>query len=150
MKYKNCVLLPSSIPPDHLIFQHLINKEKSDPYWDNDLMFTSDRFTRLSKDIIRRLGINLRRDKDEKIDIKKLITEMTQKNPPIRELFKKFFKEDEIQRLLNRKETNPFSDWIKENPHMSSEFNIALVEAVKFVLKSAHGAHDEDLVNYKA
>ncbi|OUF80517.1 hypothetical protein AZ005_000295, partial [Escherichia coli] len=67
-KEKNLCLLPSTLPPDQMIFEFLYNLPPDDAYWENKNKFTKAVFMKTAKDIIATLKIG-----NAPIDLKILI-----------------------------------------------------------------------------
>ena len=127
--YKTVVLLPGSLPPDQLIFEHLYNLPANHDFWKNSLQFTRDVFTNTAAEVIRELAIN-----GNAVDVKERVTAYKGSKAP-REIFKRFYKEAVFQTLVTAgtKSHNPWKHWVKWNPVLSNEF------LTKFKL-SIHGA----------
>ncbi|TGI46839.1 AAA family ATPase, partial [Escherichia coli] len=88
-KEKNLCLLPSTLPPDQMIFEFLYNLPPDDAYWENKNKFTKSVFMKTAKDIITTLKIG-----NAPIDLKILIDNYKKVNKNhggrVRKLFKDF------------------------------------------------------------
>ncbi|MFW8080066.1 AAA family ATPase, partial [Klebsiella pneumoniae] len=54
---KSLCLLPTTLPPDQLLFEFMYNLDKEDSYWQKNNGFTKVVFLKISADIIDRLNI---------------------------------------------------------------------------------------------
>ena len=121
---KSLCLLPTTLPPDQLLFEFLYNLDKGDLYWQKNQGFTRQVFIRISGDIIDRLNIV-----GEKISLEDIIknyrkgkSEESVKGE-LRKLFKAFAQNDKIRTLLTGPVSkNPFRYWINQNPELKLEF----------------------------
>lgn len=130
---KNFCNLPGAFPPDQLLFDFLNKKEKNDDFWKNEISFTRVVFDKIYSKTVGTLGIPNKPDIDLQSEIEKSRKE--QKKGVIREKFKNFYKDDDIQKLLNGKiKQNPFFCWKLENPILSDEFEKEFIYALKHVL----------------
>jgi predicted ATPase/AcrR family transcriptional regulator len=116
--FKTVVLLPGTLPPDQLIFEHLYNLPADHEYWKNDIQFTRDVFTNSARDVINEFAIN-----GNAADVKKRIAAYTGDKKP-REVFKRFYKGEDFQKLVTSgtKPHNPWRHWVESNPAASNEF----------------------------
>lgn len=116
--YKTVVLLPGSLPPDQLIFEHLYNLPADDGFWKNDLGYARPNFTQSAAEVIQEFSIN-----GEQVDVQACVTAYKGNGKP-REIFKKFYKDVEFQKIVATasKPYNPWVHWIKTNPTASNEF----------------------------
>lgn len=121
---KSLCLLPTTLPPDQLLFEFMYNLDKEDLYWQKNQGFTRQVFIRISGDIIDRLNIV-----GEKISLAEIIknyrkgkSEESVKGE-LRKLFKAFAQNDKIRSLLTGPVSkNPFRYWINQNPELKLEF----------------------------
>ncbi len=136
-KMETVVLLPTNIAPDQLVFQFLHNLPPEDCFWENDQGFNKAIFTRIAQEIISRFGIS-----DEKIDIYEIIKNHTeQEKKRNREIFKDFYKTNEIQQSIKSRKTNE-NIWlylIKNNPSFKTEFLKKIKQTHINVLKKYYG-----------
>ena len=117
IKYKTIVLLPGHLPPDQLIFEHLYNLKADHPYWQNDFQFTRSVFTNLASEVISEFSIT-----GDQVDIKEKVKQYAGNKRP-REIFKRFYKNETIQSLCKlNNPSNPWVNWISENPELVNEF----------------------------
>jgi predicted ATPase/AcrR family transcriptional regulator len=117
-KFPTVVLLPGSLPPDQLIFEHLYNLPADNDFWKNDLQFTREVFTNSAADVIREFSIN-----ENTVDVKERVAAYQGESKP-REIFKRFYKGTEFQKLVTAgaKPYNPWKHWVESNPVVSNEF----------------------------
>lgn len=129
--YKTVVLLPGSLPPDQLIFEYLYNLPANDDFWKNDLGYARPNFTNSAAEIIREFAIN-----GETVDVKERLNAYQGTGKP-REIFKRFYKNPDFQRLFTTvsKPYNPWMHWINTHPVASNafleQFKAALNHAMK-------------------
>jgi len=138
---KNVCLLPSDFPPDQLLFEFLYNLKKDDIYWMNKEGFTKAVFIRVASDIISKLGIS---SDQEEISLQAYIDAFRKKpgyqTGLIREMFKKFSKDEKIVSVVNGKvAVNPYRVWALRNPEKSEIFILNYIAAIKTVLIKAYG-----------
>jgi hypothetical protein len=132
--YKTVVLLPGSLAPDQLIFEYLYNLQANHGFWCNDLQFTRDVFTNAAREVISEFGIT-----GMTVDIKGSIAAY-QGNKKPREVFKRFYKSDEFQKLVSSgaKVYNPWRHWIENNPVATNEFLEKFRIAISRVMKDGY------------
>tara|TARA_B100000700_G_scaffold325341_1_gene433818 strand:+ start:3358 stop:5052 length:1695 start_codon:yes stop_codon:yes gene_type:complete len=134
-KKKNCVFLPSSLPPDQLLFNFFLGMRKDDPYWDNELGFTKEVFSRIARPILSRYKLK-EFDDLENIDLQARVNGQGQ----VRKDFKdNFFKNKEVQDLFSRISTNPFKEWGLRNQEEVSDFLSSLEGSLAWVSKNSLG-----------
>lgn len=147
--YPNLMLLPSSQPPDRLLFKFLYFLEADDVFWKNDKQFTKSVFytcTNVQR-IISRLGLD-ENTSSESFDTK-VQNELDNKNTKeIRSLFKEFYKDRAIQLLLKKVGTNPFECYLKRNPESRTKFQKDFLEKLFFVLTQGLGAPKSEVHKY--
>ncbi|MFZ6771752.1 AAA family ATPase [Undibacterium sp. SXout7W] len=139
--YKTIVLLPGNLPPDQLIFQHLYNLSAEDKFWQNELQFTRDVFTNAARDTTNELKIaGSKVDLDERIKAYK-------GTPKPRDIFKKFYKGDEVQKVLNcgTKPYGAWKHWIESNPELANQFLEQFRATIYGVMKNAYAVDDAKL-----
>ena len=132
--FKTIVLLPGSLPPDQLIFEYLYNLPADHTFWKNDLLFTRAVFTNSASEVIKEFAIN-----GNTVDVKERI-DAYQGNKTPREVFKRFYKDDDFQKLVSSvtKSYNPWVHWIKNNPVASNEFLEKFKTAIHDVMKKGY------------
>ncbi|WP_036217541.1 ATP-dependent nuclease [Marinospirillum minutulum] len=141
--YKTIVLLPGELPPDQLIFEFLYNLPKDNEFWDNEIQFTHSVFTNCASEVLNTFSIN-----DEKIDLRLSIEKykeevdgnIKQKNKKVREVFKRFYKEEKIQSLVGRLTNlyNPWSYWVKKHPELSNKFLNDFKAALNYAMNKGY------------
>ena len=131
--FKTVVLLPGNLPPDQLIFEQLYNLPASHDFWKNDLQFTRDVFTNTAAEVIREFAIS-----GNTVDVKERVTAYEGSKTP-REVFKRFYKDVEFQKLLvsGAKPYNPWKYWVESNPEVSNKILSAFKSAMCNVMQ--HG-----------
>ncbi|NVN55197.1 ATP-binding protein [bacterium Scap17] len=148
-KYKNCVKLPGSVPPDQLVFEFLAKKPASDTkFWDNKYNYTKAVFMRDNRSLRESLGIadadmSIDTDFAELVDSRNKAKEF--KETP-RVMFKKFYKSEHIQGLIKGpQEYNPFHLWALDNSEEVENFNKAFIEAAKCVYSNSYNIEPDFL-----
>lgn len=142
---KTIVLLPGSLPPDQLIFEHLYNLSADHEFWKNDMQFTRDVFTNSAREVISEFVIN-----GNTADVKERIVAY-QGNKTPREVFKRFYKDDDFQKLVSSvtKPYNPWVHWIKNNPVASNEFLEKFKTAIHNVMEKGYAVDVSKLTALK-
>lgn len=132
--FKTVVLLPGNLPPDQLIFEYLYNLPASHVFWKNDLQFTRDVFTNYAAEVIREFAIS-----GNSVDVKERLAAYTGNKAP-REIFKRFYKDAEFQKLVTSgaKPHNPWKHWVENNPDASNAFLTKFKEAIHGVMKNGY------------
>jgi hypothetical protein len=132
MNFKTVVLLPGTLPPDQLIFEHLYNLTANHEFWDNDLQFTRDVFTNSARPVINEFVIS-----GSTADVKSRVAAYHGQKKP-REVFKRFYKDLEFQKLVSSgaKPYNPWTHWVKSNPAASDEFLSNFKTAIHGAMKN--------------
>ncbi|WP_367108546.1 AAA family ATPase [uncultured Psychrobacter sp.] len=148
-KYSNVILLPSSQPPDRILFHFLLSLKADDEFWKNDIQFTKDVFNNCNNvhTIVSRLKINEHTDLQSFDD--KVEAELIEKsNNGLRELFKGFYKDNDIQSLFNSVKTNPFEYYLKHNPDLRRQFEQDFIEKLSRVLTEGLGSPTTEVSVY--
>ncbi|MFA7496115.1 MAG: AAA family ATPase [Acidithiobacillus sp.] len=142
---KTIVLLPGSLPPDQLIFEHLYNLPANDSFWQNGLQFTRDVFTNVAAEVIREFAI-----RGDHVDVKASLAAYTGGNKP-REVFKRFYKETEFQRILVSvtRSPNPWKHWIEKNPDASNDFLQKFEHTIRSVMAGGYAVDVNKLAALK-
>lgn len=140
--YKNVVKLPGELPPDQLLFDFLYNLPETDVYWTNSQGFTKYVFMSMStvSKIVQNLDLPLEFESGKTLSF--YISQHSydeQSDNKIRQLFKNFFKSEEIQGLITKSDLNPYRYLVKCNSELSKEFELNLVESTKLILKKNKG-----------
>lgn len=136
---KTVLILPGPLPPDQLLFEYLYNLPADHAFWKNDLLFTRDVFTNTASELIRELEIS-----GGSVDVKKCIAINQQgvndKKTKAREMFKRFYKTDELQRLVvsGNKPYNPWKSWIESNQELCNKFLDNFLKIMRNVIKNGH------------
>lgn len=147
-KEKNLCLLPSTLPPDQMIFEFLYNLPPDDAYWENKNKFTKAVFMKTAKDIIATLKIG-----NAPIDLKILIDNYKKVNKNhggrVRKLFKDFAHTTQFQaQVKGRVKDNPYRYWVEKNPVQSDSFKNELIKSLKVIMISGHGVDSATISSY--
>ena len=144
-KRKTIVLLPGHLPPDQLIFEHLYNLLPNDGFWQNDSKFTRSVFTNVAAEVINEFAI-----RGDHVDLKKTLAAYTGGKTP-REVFKRFYKDIEFQKLLGSLTNlpNPWKHWIQKNPEATNDFLQKFVHTIRRVMADAYAVDINRLVALK-
>jgi hypothetical protein len=132
-KPKTVVLLPGLLPPDQLIFEYLYNLPADNGFWVNELHFTRHVFTNAAAEVIREFSI-----RGDSVDIKAALALYSGDKRP-REVFKRFYKNSEFQRLFASlsSPSHPWRHWIANNIDASNEFLEKFASIMRSVM--SHG-----------
>lgn len=147
--YPNIILLPSSQPPDRLLFRFLLSLKPDDIFWRNNRQFTKEVFYSCTN--VNRIMSRLEVDEDTTIDEfdEKVRVEIEDNNrKELRNLFKSFYKDSRIQVMLKRVQTNPFEYYLKCNHDIRTEFQREFVEKLGVVLTDGLGAPKAEVYTY--
>lgn len=141
---KTVLLFPGDLPPDQLIFEYLYNLPAGHVFWKNDLQFTRDVFTNSASELIRELAIS-----GGSIDVKKCVAAYqkgdNEKKTKARNLFKRFYKTDEFQRLLAS--DNPWKSWIESNQELCNKFLSDFLKTMRNIMKNGHFVDESKLAS---
>lgn len=139
--FKTVVLLPGDLPPDQLLFEYLYNLPAEAPFWRNELQFSRDNFTNAAREVLNEFAIT-----ESTVDMKERLAAYNGDKKP-RELFKRFYKNAEFQKLVSSGATsyNPWLDWIKKNPVYANEFLEKFKTAIHSVMKNGHAVDSAKL-----
>lgn len=129
--FKTVVILPGTLPPDQLIFEHLFNLPAAHDFWRNELQFTRDVFKISAAEVIREFAIH-----GNKVDVRSRLEASGGSKKP-REIFKRFYEDVDFQKLVTAgsKPYNPWKHWVENNPVASNEFLTNFKMAVHGVMK---------------
>lgn len=152
-KYINIINLPGIIPPDQLLFEFLYNLPQDHLFWKNDLKFTKPVFFRLTNKIINKLSIEDNIQEDGTINLDSVVNDYRKgdenKHGEVRDMFKKFYKTDNIQNLIKGKvKNNPFRLWVKDNPIETDKFISKYRRTLIDVLKNGKNVPIHSVDNY--
>lgn len=146
----NMLSLPGELSPDQLLFEFLYNLDSNDTFWrDNELGFTKKVFQRAGQSIINTLEltgkpspINLNdeikayRQNDE---IKAYHQTEKNNHGKLREIFKTFYKNQDIQNILKSNvKTHPFRKWMISNKKICDKFVISFSKKLRSALIKNH------------
>ncbi|EPF6032858.1 AAA family ATPase [Acinetobacter baumannii] len=140
-KYFNTLKLPTSLPPDQLLFDFLYKLPNDDEFWKNSIGFTRPVFLKAASPILDFL--NLEHFPDEQYDLIKIVNQKRKSSKDdlgkTREKFKAFYKNNDIQRLIKGKiAENPFKVMIKSEPEKFSSFENELKSVILKVIDKTH------------
>lgn len=126
---KNLCYLPSSTPPDQLMFYLLYNLNPNDEYWHKDPSWDKEIF--LNQRSALEIQENLKFDeKKDKYNFKDESPLKNQKK--IREFFKEWFNEN--KKILVKVNTNPIKQlWIKEHAKEVEDFSVTYEKMLNYV-----------------
>lgn len=129
--HKTVVLLPGKLPPDQLIFEHLYNLPADNDFWKNNLGYARPNFTQSAAEVIREFSIN-----GGQVDVQACLAAYQGNGKP-REIFKKFYKDIEFQKLVAAasKPYNPWKHWADSAPEAINEFLEKFKAAMQNVMK---------------
>ncbi|KHT24563.1 ATP-dependent nuclease [Pectobacterium brasiliense] len=132
--HKTVVLLPGDLPPDQLVFEYLYNLPADHPFWKNDIRFSRDNFTNAAREILSEFSIN-----GVSANVKASLAAYRGTKTP-REIFKRFYKDSEFQKLINagEKPYNPWKHWIENNPTATNKFLEKFRIAIHNIMKSGY------------
>jgi len=155
---KTVVLLPGNLPPDQLIFEYLYNLPADDDFWRNDLQFTRDVFTNAAAEVIREFHIN-GNNVDVMVSVATYVAdrvathqdENKQGTKRAREIFKRFYKSAEFQKLVVAvsKPYNPWKHWIENNQDACNEFLMKFELTLRGVMSSGYAVDVNKLAALK-
>ena len=134
-KLKTVVILPGTLPPDQLIFEHLYNLPANDQFWMNELQFTRDVFTDFARDVIREFAIN-----GNALNLRSRIAAY-HGNRKVRDVFKSFYQNADFQKMVSSvtKPYNPWKHWVERNPVASNDFLDRFNSAMYGVMRNGFG-----------
>lgn len=145
---KNFCVLPGIFPPDQLLYDHLMKTPDNHDFWKNEIGFTKPVFLKIVDHTLctLNLSVNPSNDLQEQIDTFK-------KNNPkhngiVREQFKKFYKEDDIQKLFKKAAHNPFIKWKNENADLYDNFERDFVDKLTYVLTYGYRVRESSINEY--
>lgn len=152
-KLKTVVLLPGSLPPDQLIFEHLYNLPANDSFWQNGLQFTRDVFTNAASEVIREFAIS-----GNTVDVKERVDayrgrqqDKEEGKKKARAIFKRFYKNVEFQKILASvtRSPNPWKHWIEKNLGTSNDFLQKFEHAIRGVMAGGYAVDANKLAALK-
>lgn len=141
-RYKSMICLPSTLPPEQLIFEFLFNLPANHIFWKNSIRYTKIVFIRSVNKIINELSINRSANS---IDLQSVIDTYKNNGKPksvkLRRLFKDEFayNTDFLKLVKGKVSENPYRLWIKENTEAADAFKTSFTDKIKQTLISGHG-----------
>lgn len=134
-KLKSVVLLPGSLPPDQLIFEHLFNLPPDHYFWKNKMGYTRPVFTNSAAEVISKLKIT-----NDQVSVQACVAayngDKKAGDKKAREIFKNFYKNEDFQKLVTASVTKPYNPWMHWVESHPEEVNTFL-EKFKASLESA-------------
>ena len=136
------VLLPSSLPPDQLLFEFLYNLPADDQIWKNTKRFNRPVLIRVAAEIIQELGIDT-----DQISLANLVESYRaqgSQDRKVRDMFKDFYKNTQFQSFLKlpRTKGNPWKYWIDSNKELAQAFRKQFNEALQKTMKNGFNVID--------
>lgn len=133
-QFKTIVLLPGNLPPDQLVFEYLYNLPAAHPFWKNELQFSRDVFTNAAREVLNEFEINA-----NTVDVKERVAAYRGNKKP-REVFKRFYKSAEFQKLVSSgaKPYNLWKHWSESNPALTNDFLKRFKTAIHGVMKNGY------------
>lgn len=145
---KTCLKLPGMVPPDQLLFEFLFKLPRDDYYWEhNSIGFSKDVFLRNARAITQRLGIT-ENEATEDFCLLDYVRRDSVTGKPLREIFKEFYKCEDIQRIVHGSvKDNPYRYWVEKNNIEVNGFNAELVSKLKKVCRDVYGIPENELAS---
>ena len=147
---KSLCLLPTTLPPDQLLFEFMYNLDKEDLYWQKNKGFTKVVFLRISADIIEKLHIV-----GEKISLSDIIKDFRKGKSDesvkgeLRKLFKAFAQDGKVYALLTGPVSkNPYRYWLNQHPEIKEEFMNKFEACLINALISGYGIESGKVYGY--
>lgn len=126
---KNLCYLPSSTPPDQLMFYLLYNLDPNDEYWHKDPSW--DKVIFLNQRSALEIQENLEFD-DKKCNYDFKDESHLRKQKKVREFFKDWFNKN--KKILTKLDTNPIKQlWIKEHAKDVEDFSVTYEKMLNYV-----------------
>lgn len=147
-KYANLICLPGNYPPDQLLFDFLRRKDAADKFWENELGFTRPVFEKLVRTHLSEFVEALNNPENPLEDYLNKVRKGNQGNGRIREMFKKFYKDKDIQKTFQRVAYNPYIAWSKENEEVVEAFKRDFEKKIRKILASAYRVPSSKLGDY--
>jgi len=149
------ILLPGGSAPDKIIFEYLYNLPEEDPLWNNKHHFHRANFDRAAAKVIEALEIE-----GENIALQEFVDEYyknnggskeTKKDGRLRTLFKDFYKDPELKKLLSIQTSthNPWKRWIKDNEQQCEEFRQEFKRKLIKTFIEGHGVQSAQVESIK-
>lgn len=145
---QNMIVLPSNQPPDRLVFKFLYYLDPSDGFWQNKYRFTKQVFLGCDEvlDIIDRLSLEESSINDFDTVVRQELNNKDTKG--IRKLFKHFYQDGRVQKILADDETCPFIHILKQNPNYQVDFEHKLINGLKYVFEHGFGVPTSKIESY--
>ena len=135
------ILLPSTLPPDQLIFEFLYNLPATDKFWKNKVMYTKSFFMTSTDELRTALGIPTGAPTIDMLELAKAYkSNDANKNKPLRVRFKKFAQDENFLKMVNGPVShNPYRLWVKSNKDEVTEFKDNFSKLLKLTLTKGFG-----------
>lgn len=144
----NMIALPSNQPPDRLVFKFLYYLDQSDVFWQNKYRFTQQVFLGCDGvlEIIDRLSLEASNIDDFDAIVQQELDNKDTKG--IRKLFKRFYQDEKVQKILADNETCPFVYILEQNPNYQADFEHKFINGLKYVFEHGFGVPTSKIESY--
>lgn len=152
-KNESVILLPSSQPPDRLIFKLLYSLPEGDSFWRNSIRYNKSNFTsdKHVQKIMNKLGLN-DLDSEDEYDFDKLVkieqNKGNKSEKALRNDFKDFYNSNDIQKLLKTVKNSPLEYYLTINPSERVDFQETFVNKLKNILVKHRRVQKLDVDTY--
>lgn len=144
---KNFCVLPGEFPPDQLLYDYLRRLPEDSSFWDNKYRFTKPVFRKTCSNLLDNIGLLLDSKESLQSQIDHFRGSDSNKAGVVRDKFKKFFKDKDIQRLFNLSiKKNPFNYWKNDHIDDVNNFERQFIKSLKYCLVTGHKV-PKDLVD---
>lgn len=136
---KNFCILPGEFPPDQLLYDYLRNLPENSNFWINKYGFTKPVFRRVCSRHLDNIGLLHDSEENLQTQIDNFRGSDSNRAGIVRDKFKKFFKDDEIQKLFKLSiNKNPFTYWKNNHIDIVNDFERQFIKALKYCLITGH------------
>lgn len=142
------IKLPGELPPDQLLYDYLQNLSSDDAFWQNSIGFTKSVFDRIVNEKLSQLNLQNRADQPLREYLEIYRRSNSNQNGIIREAFKNFYKDSDVQKLFKIAKTNPFRKWAAQNQHLVETFESELIKSLKRVYIKGYGINEAAVNEY--
>lgn len=146
-KKNNFICLPTNSPPDRLLYIILNDEKKESEFWRNEIGFTQSVFTKVRNKYLDKLPLGDEVDIEQRL--KAFSNESSNNHGLIRESFKSFYKDADVQRLIkSKKKYRPFRIWADKNEEEVQKFEKKLISIIQEIYINTYGINRKDIHNY--